>query len=117
MTRKACYEKLLTMEAVQADAEIVDVLNAEITALTKRTEREKKNREAKNPEGDTLKPVVLSVMTHDWQTVDAIMAKINDDSATRQKVINRIGNLVNEGLVQKAVEKTEDKTVTTYALA
>lgn len=116
MTRKACYEKLLTMEAVQADPEIVETLNKELVALGKRTDRERKLREAKHPEGDVLKGVVLKAIPHDWATIDVILGNINDASVTRQKAVHRIGVLIKEGLVQKMVDKTDDKVVTFYSL-
>lgn len=123
ITKKEFYAALRTMvEGIEKVGEIptdkvlefIDTQVAQIDAKAdKAKERAAKNRAA----GDELRAEVLSHITDEFQTADAITEVVVGEDITKAKVIARLTQLVKTGEIVKEQQKVGDRKVMCYKLA
>ena len=92
--------------------ELVAFIDHQVHLLTDKAEKAKA-REA----GDELKAVVASLVTDEPQSADEITAKIEGEDVTRAKVIARLTQLVNDGVVAKEQRREEKRRFMVYFTA
>lgn len=97
--------------------ELVEFIDAQVETLAKRAEKAAERRAAKKAEGDELRATVLSKITNDPQSAQAIVDAIGDPEVTKAKVISRLTQLINADEVKKEVTKIDSSKVTVYSLA
>lgn len=126
-TKLEWYEEIKTVvaNAVEAGVENVDkdgiiaFVDGQIDTLKAKAEKAKENAAKKKSEGDAIKEAVLKVVTEELQTIDKITKQVEGAVAglTRAKVVPRLTQLVNEGVVTKDTIKTEDgRKIAAYKL-
>ena len=67
-------------------ADLLDFLNKQISLLDSKAEKAKARSEEKKAAGDELREVVQSVLTDEYQTIDAIVAQMIANGATQEEI-------------------------------
>ena len=121
ITKRDNYEALkeIVKKSNVENAEmLVEFINKQIEMIDNKSAKAKEKAAEKRAEGDELRAVIKSVLTNEYQTVDAITAQIEGEDITKAKVVARLTQLVNNGEAVKEQGKSEDnKKVMTYKLA
>ena len=97
--------------------EVLEFIDAQVAQLDAKAAKAKEKAAEKKVEGDALREKVLSVITDEPQTVDAITVAIDDADVTKSKVVSRLTQLVKGGFIVKEEAKTESGKKMTYKLA
>ena len=105
--------EMITDITVEEIVEFVDKMVEQIDAKAKRA---KEKAEEKKTEGDQLRASVQAVLTDEFQTIDAIVAQIEDEEVTKSKVTARLTQLVAAEIAVKEQIKVDGRKVMTYAL-
>ena len=107
----------VNVEMTVEQAELIDFLDAQIVAIDTKAEKAKARNAEKKANGDELREVVASVLTEDFQTIDAIVAQIEGEEITKAKVTARLTALVNNGIAEKTdVKDDEGRKLKAYKL-
>ena len=121
ITKRDNYEALkeiVEKSNVENAEMLVEFINKQIEMIDNKSAKAKEKAAEKRAEGDELRAVIKSVLTNEYQTVDAITAQIEGEDITKAKVVARLTQLVNNGEAVKEQRKSEDnKKVMTYKLA
>ena len=121
ITKRDNYEALkeIVEKSNGENAEmLVEFINKQIEMIDNKSAKAKEKAAEKRAEGDELRAVIKSVLTNEYQTVDAITAQIEGEDITKAKVVARLTQLVNNGEAVKEQGKSEDnKKVMMYKLA
>ena len=121
ITKRDNYEALkeiVEKSNVENTEMLVEFINKQIEMIDNKSAKAKEKAAEKRAEGDELRAVIKSVLTNEYQTVDAITAQIEGEDITKAKVVARLTQLVNNGEAVKEQGKSEDnKKVMTYKLA
>ena len=117
---KAAAEGMDFGEVVSA-ADVIAYANTAIAQLDAKAAKAKERAAEKKADGDALRAVVESVVSDEYQTIDAITAKVAEtegyEDVTKSKVTARLTQLVKSGAIHKVQGKTEDnRKVMMYAL-
>ena len=119
MTKAMWFEEIkAVVEAsdVEAKAEMVEFIDAEMALLAAKAEKAKERAAAKKVEGDELREVVKAVLTDEFQAIDAIVAQIDGEDVTKAKVTARLTQLVKAEMAEKEQVKVGDRKVMAYRL-
>lgn len=107
----------VNVEMTVEQAELVEFLDAQIVAIDTKAEKAKARSAEKKANGDELRDVVQSILTEDYQTIDAIVAQIEGEDVTKAKVTARLTSLVKNGLAEKEdVKDDEGRKLKAYRL-
>ena len=121
ITKRDNYEalkKIVEKSNVENAEMLVEFINKQIEMIDNKSAKAKEKAAEKRAEGDELRAVIKSVLTNEYQTVDAITAQIEGEDITKAKVVARLTQLVNNGEAVKEQGKSEDnKKVMMYKLA
>ena len=121
ITKRDNYEALkeiVEKSNVENAEMLIEFINKQIEMIDNKSAKAKEKAAEKRAEGDELRAVIKSVLTNEYQTVDAITAQIEGEDITKAKVVARLTQLVNNGEAVKEQGKSEDnKKVMTYKLA
>ena len=121
ITKRDNYEALkeiVEKSNVENAEMLIEFINKQIEMIDNKSAKAKEKAAEKRAEGDELRAVIKSVLTNEYQTVDAITAQIEGEDITKAKVVARLTQLVNNGEAVKEQRKSEDnKKVMTYKLA
>ena len=121
ITKRDNYEALkeiVEKSNVENAEMLVEFINKQIEMIDNKSAKAKEKAAEKRAEGDELRAVIKSVLTNEYQTVDAITAQIEGEDITKAKVVARLTQLVNNGEAVKEQGKSEDnKIVMMYKLA
>ena len=121
ITKRDNYEALkeiVEKSNVENAEMLVEFINKQIEMIDNKSAKAKEKAAEKRAEGDELRAVIKSVLTNEYQTVDAITAQIEGEDITKAKVVARLTQLVNNGEAVKEQGKSEDnKKVMMYTLA
>ena len=97
--------------------DLLEFIDKQLETLEKRkvsaAERAAKKREAY----DAMTDLILAQLGEDLMTVDEIVAAIDDETVTRNKVTARLGKLVKAGTVVKEAVKVDGNKRMAYRLA
>ena len=97
--------------------DVIAFIDNEIEKIDNKAAKAKEKAAEKKAETDALKDTVAAVITAEAQTVDAIVAAINDPEVTKGKVVSRLTALAKDGVVVKEEVKTDAGKRTAYRLA
>jgi len=121
LTKKDMFlmiKDILVEEDVENKEELITFVDNQIASLDKKAEKAREKAAEKRAAGDELKGLVKSLLTNEYQTLNDLLAQINDEEVTRAKVQARATALVKDGYAEKADLKTEDgKTIKGYRIA
>lgn len=98
----------VNVEMTVEQAELVDFLDSQINAIDAKAEKAKARNAEKKANGDELRDVVQTILTDEFQTIDAIVAQVEGEEITKAKVTARLTSLVNNGIAEKADVKDEE---------
>ena len=101
-------EKLGFTSANLGKTELVEFVEKQIASLDSKAEKAKERNAEKKAAGDELREVVQSVLTNDYQTIDAIVAQIEGEDITKAKITARLTSLVKNGIATKEEVKDEE---------
>lgn len=120
VTKRDYYEMLknIVVEAnVEGATELVEFIDKQVELIDSKAEKAKARNAEKKANGDELREVVQSVLTEEFQTIDAIVAQIEGEEITKAKVTARLTALVNNGLAEKTdVKDDEGRKLKAYRL-
>ena len=122
ITKRDYYEILQGIVAANvADdtekTELLEFLDKQIALIDSKAEKAKARNAEKKANGDELREVVQSVLTDEFQTIDAIVAQIEGEEVTKAKVTARLTALVNNGIAEKTdVKDDEGRKLKAYKL-
>lgn len=108
---------IAAVEDQEQQNELIEFIDKQLETLEKRkvsaAERAAKKREA----SDAMTDLILAQLGEELQTVDEIVAAIDDETVTRNKVTARLGKLVKSGTVVKEAVKVDGNKRMAYRLA
>ena len=120
ITKRDYYEMLkeIVVNAnVEGASELVEFIDKQVGLIDAKAEKAKARNAEKKANGDELREVVQSVLTDEFQTIDAIVAQIEGEEITKAKVTARLTSLVNNGIAEKAdVKDDEGRKLKAYKL-
>ena len=120
VTKRDYYEMLknIVVEAnVEGATELVEFIDKQVELIDSKAEKAKARNAEKKANGDELREVVQSVLTEEFQTIDAIVAQIEGEEITKAKVTARLTALVNNGIAEKTdVKDDEGRKLKAYRL-
>ena len=105
-------------EMTNSQYELIEFIDKQIEAIETKAEKAKEKAAEKKANGDELREVVQSVLTGEYQTIDAIASQINGEDVTKAKITARLTSLVKAGLATKSDLRNEEtgKTQKAYKL-
>jgi hypothetical protein len=106
LTKRDHFNTLLTIPAVSDDPVLVDFINHELELLSKKNSTDKKPT-ATQQANNTLKEAIIDLLVDgNPYTVSQIIKEVPECAGlSNQKVSALMVQLVNEGLVEKVIEK------------
>lgn len=107
------------VEASDAEmkTEMVEFIDKQLEQLAAKAEKAKARAAEKKVAGDELREVVKSVLTDEFQTIDAITAQIVGEDVTKAKVTARLTQLIKSEEAVKEQVKAGSRKVMAYKLA
>lgn len=107
------------VEASDAEnkVEMIDFIDKQLEQLAAKAEKARARAAEKKVAGDELREVVKSVLTENFQTIDAITAQIVGEDVTKAKVTARLTQLVKTGDAVKEQIKDGSRKVMAYRLS
>lgn len=105
-------------EMTNSQYELIKFIDKQIEAIETKAEKAKEKAAEKKANGDELREVVQSVLTDEYQTIDAIVSQIESEDITKAKITARLTSLVKAGLATKSDLRNEEtgKTQKAYKL-
>lgn len=105
-------------EMTNSQYELIEFIDKQIEAIETKAEKAKEKAAEKKANGDELREVVQSVLTDEYQTIDAIASQIKGEDVTKAKITARLTSLVKAGLATKSDLRNEEtgKTQKAYKL-
>ena len=103
MTKREMFAEVITLAEDAERADIVAFCEKEIASLDAKAAKAKERAAAKKAEADTLKDLIVSVLTDEFATIADITAKVaeTDADATVGKVTSRLTKLVADGVAER----------------
>ena len=103
MTKREMFAEIITLAEDAERADVVAFCEKEIASLDAKAAKAKERAAAKKAEADTLKDLIVSVLTDEFATIADITAKVveTDADATVGKVTNRLTKLVADGVAER----------------
>lgn len=95
-------------------AAVLDYVDTTIAQIDTKAAKAKERAAGKKAEGDALREEVFSHVTDEYQTADAITALVVGEDITKAKVVARLTQLVNAGMVEKEQQKVGDAKLMCY---
>lgn len=120
VTKKDKYEmikEILGNVEVEGKEELVEFLDKQIASIVAKADKARERSAERKAAGDELREVVQSVLTEEFQTIDAIVAQIEGEEITKAKITARLTSLVNNGIAEKTdVKDDEGRKLKAYRL-
>jgi hypothetical protein len=124
-TNKDRYMAILDiLNAAHADEELIGFVQKNIDALDAKADRAKAKAAEKKAAGDALREAVYNALPEDksYMSVADLLVEFEDDEEiTKGKIVNRLTQLKNAGMIVADVAKVpgvdggKAKTITVYA--
>ena len=120
VTKRDYYEMLkeIVLNAnVEGSTELVEFIDKQVALIDSKAEKAKERNAEKKAKGDELREVVQSVLTDEFQTIDAIASQIEGEEITKAKITARLTSLVKNGIAEKTdVKDDEGRKLKAYKL-
>lgn len=119
-TKRDYYEMLkeIVLNAnVEGATELVEFIDKQVSLIDSKAEKAKARNAEKKANGDELREAVQSVLTDEFQTIDAIVSQIEGEEITKAKITARLTSLVKNGIAEKTdVKDDEGRKLKAYKL-
>ena len=120
ITKRDYYEMLkeIVLNAnVEGSTELVEFIDKQVALIDSKAEKAKERNAEKKAKGDELREAVQSVLTDEFQTIDAIVSQIEGEEITKAKITARLTSLVKNGIAEKTdVKDDEGRKLKAYKL-
>lgn len=120
ITKRDYYEMLkeIVLNAnVEGATELVEFIDKQVSLIDSKAEKAKARNAEKKANGDELREAVQSVLTDEFQTIDAIVSQIEGEEITKAKITARLTSLVKNGIAEKTdVKDDEGRKLKAYKL-
>ena len=120
ITKRDYYEMLkeIVLNAnVEGSTELVEFIDKQVALIDSKAEKAKERNAEKKAKGDELREAVQSVLTDEFQTIDAIASQIEGEEITKAKITARLTSLVKNGIAEKTdVKDDEGRKLKAYKL-
>ena len=115
---RTMVEGVETVGNIPAD-KVLEFIDTQVAQIDAKAAKAKARSSEKKAEGDALRAEVAAHITTEFQTADDITALVEGfEDITKAKVVARLTQLVNAGIVIKEQIKTEDgRKVMSYKLS
>ena len=115
---RTMVEGIETVGNIPAD-KVIKLVDIQVAEIDAKAAKAKARAGEKKAEGDALRAEVAAHITTEFQTADDITALVEGfEDITKAKVVARLTQLVNAGIVVKEQIKTEDgRKVMSYKLS
>lgn len=97
--------------------ELVEFIDKQVETLEKRKAAAAERAAQKKVESDAMTDAILAQIGNELITVDEIVAALDDEEVTRNKVTARLSKLVKAGTIVKEAVKVETGKRMAYRLA
>ena len=108
---------IAAVEDQEQQNELVEFIDKQLETLEKRKVSAAERAAKKREESDAMTEQILAQIGDELQTVDEIVAAIDDETVTRNKVTARLGKLVKAGTIVKEAVKVDGNKRMAYRLA
>lgn len=108
---------MAAVEDQEKQNELVEFIDKQLETLEKRKLAAAARAEKKREASDAMSDAILAVVGAELTTVDDIVAAINDEEVTRNKVTARLGKMVKAGLIVKESIRVDGNKRMAYRLA
>lgn len=95
------------MEGTATSEQIIEYCTHEIELLDKKALKSRERTNKKRAEGDELRNRIYGLLDDQPQIIPDLLAQLEDDTLTSNKVANRLSQLYNMGLIDKEVVMVE----------
>lgn len=120
ITKRDYYEMLkeIVLNAnVEGATELVEFIDKQVSLIDSKAEKAKARNAEKKANGDELREAVQSILTDEFQTIDAIVSQIEGEEITKAKITARLTSLVKNGIAEKTdVKDDEGRKLKAYKL-
>ena len=120
ITKRDYYEMLkeIVLNAnVEGSTELVEFIDKQVALIDSKAEKAKERNAENKAKGDELREAVQSVLTDEFQTIDAIASQIEGEEITKAKITARLTSLVKNGIAEKTdVKDDEGRKLKAYKL-
>lgn len=97
--------------------ELIEFIDKQLETLEKRKAAAAERAEKKRAASDAMSDAILAQISEDLVTVDDIVAALDDEAVTRNKVTARLGKLVKAGTIVKEAVRVDGNKRMAYRLA
>ena len=108
---------IAAVEDQEQQNELVEFIDKQLETLDKRKVAAAERAAKKREESDAMTDAILGQIGEDLTTVDEIVAAIDDENVTRNKVTARLGKLVKAGSIVKETVKVNGNKRMAYRIA
>ena len=108
---------IAAVEDQEQQNELVEFIDKQLETLDKRKVAAAERAAKKKEESDAMTDAILGQIGEDLITVDEIVAAIDDENVTRNKVTARLGKLVKAGSIVKETVKVNGNKRMAYRIA
>ena len=97
--------------------ELVEFIDKQLETLERRKAAAAERAEKKRAASDAMSDAILAQIGEELVTVDDIVAALDDEAVTRNKVTARLGKLVKAGTIVKEAVRVDGNKRMAYRLA
>ena len=97
--------------------ELIEFIDKQLETLERRKAAAAERAEKKRAASDAMSDAILAQIGEELVTVDDIVAALNDEAVTRNKVTARLGKLVKAGTIVKEAVRVDGNKRMAYRLA
>lgn len=118
MTRMECFTAIKSLlesnPSIENYTELMDFVVSQISQLENKAVKAKERAAERKTEPDELYDKIAALLTDEYQTREDIMAQIDDEEITPQKVSARLTKMVKCGFAEKTTIKVDKRSVMAY---
>lgn len=107
---------IAAVEDQEQQDELVEFIDKQLETLEKRKVSAANRAAKKREESDAMTEQILAQIGEELITVDEIVAAIDDENVTRNKVTARLSKLIKAGTIEKEAVKVNDSKRMAYRL-
>lgn len=107
---------IAVVEDQEQQDELVEFIDKQLETLEKRKVSAANRAAKKREESDAMTEQILAQIGEELITVDEIVAAIDDENVTRNKVTARLSKLIKAGTIEKEAVKVNDSKRMAYRL-
>ena len=108
---------MAAVEDQEQQDELIEFIDKQLETLERRKVAAAERAEKKRAASDAMSDAILAQIGEELVTVDDIVAALDDEAVTRNKVTARLGKLVKAGTIVKEAVRVDGNKRMAYRLA